>query len=176
MVIRMRLLTYQSEAVLKILKKNQIYMAKPSISFKKEYGALIDILNLSCKCPIFTVVKGRKQISSGRVSNSFRLELEVPENQIKLTEFSVWADFMYGLQFTNPLNYKSVSAQESSELKQSVHTKRIEELKKQKPLSDYRCPQAILEEIKPEWLVSFKKISEKHNTDIYEKITNIFKR
>ena len=45
--------TYQSGAVMRILQSGKIYRASPSISFKKEYAALIDMLGLHCECPIF---------------------------------------------------------------------------------------------------------------------------
>ena len=51
--------TYQSGAVMRILQSGKIYRASPSISFKKEYAALIDMLDLHCECPIFGVVRGR---------------------------------------------------------------------------------------------------------------------
>ena len=38
--------TYQSGAVMRILQSGKIYRASPSISFKKEYAALIDMLDL----------------------------------------------------------------------------------------------------------------------------------
>lgn len=60
--------TYQSGAVMRILQSGKIYRASPSISFKKEYAALIDMLDLHCECPIFGVVRGRKQNTGGRVS------------------------------------------------------------------------------------------------------------
>ena len=44
--------TYQSGAVMRILQSGKIYRASPSISFKKEYAALIDMLDLHCECPI----------------------------------------------------------------------------------------------------------------------------
>ena len=37
--------TYQSGAVMRILQSGKIYRASPSISFKKEYAALIDMLD-----------------------------------------------------------------------------------------------------------------------------------
>ena len=45
--------TYQSGAVMRILQRGEVYWAKPSISFKGEYAALIDMLGLHCECPIF---------------------------------------------------------------------------------------------------------------------------
>ena len=60
--------TYQSSAVMRILQSGEVYWAKPSISFKGEYAALIDMLGLHCECPIFGVVHGRKQNTGGRGS------------------------------------------------------------------------------------------------------------
>lgn len=54
--------TYQSGAVMRILQSGKIYRASPSISFKKEYAALIDMLDLHCECPIFGVVRGESRI------------------------------------------------------------------------------------------------------------------
>ena len=55
--------TYQSGAVMRILQSGKIYRASPSISFKKEYAALIDMLDLHCECPIFGVVRSEEHTS-----------------------------------------------------------------------------------------------------------------
>jgi hypothetical protein len=86
--------TYQSSAVMRILQSGEVYWAKPSISFKGEYAALIDMLGLHCECPIFGVVRGRKQNTGGRVSGAVRIRLNVPREYVRLTEYTVWVDFM----------------------------------------------------------------------------------
>lgn len=83
--------TYQSGAVMRILQRGEVYWAKPSISFKGEYAALIDMLGLHCECPIFGVVHGRKQNTGGRVSGAVRIRLNVPKEYVRLTEYSVWS-------------------------------------------------------------------------------------
>ncbi len=172
----MKLISYQSEAVLNILKKNQVYKAKPSISFKREYGALIDILSLKCDCPVFAVVKGRKQNTSGRVSGAVRLTLDVPLSEIKFTEFSEWADFMYGVKFSKGDRYDVLSSNALEEIDGKKHKELIESLKLQKPINNYKFPQAILECIKPQWLVTYKHMSKFSDINILEKISNIFRR
>ena len=57
--------TYQSKLVLRILKAGEIYRAKPNLSLG-EYDALIDMLGLKCECPIFAVIKGRRQNTGAR--------------------------------------------------------------------------------------------------------------
>ena len=94
--------TYQSGAVMRILQSGKIYRASPSISFKKEYAALIDMLGLHCECPIFGVVRGRKQNTGGRVSGAVRIRLNVPREYVKLTEYTDWADFLDNFKYTNP--------------------------------------------------------------------------
>ena len=41
--------TYQSKLVLRILKAGEIYRAKPNLSLRGEYDALIDMLGLDRK-------------------------------------------------------------------------------------------------------------------------------
>lgn len=150
--------TYQSQAVLRILQRGEIYRAKPSISFSGEYQALIDILNLKCECPIFCVVKGRKQNTGGKVSSSVRLTLDVPDKFVKLTEFSVWADFMYAFKYTRPGSYKSLRAGYEEEITTDKLKQIVADLKRQKRLNEYEYPQVILEKINPAWLKSYKSL------------------
>ena len=100
--------TYQSNLVLRTLKAGDVYRAKPNLGLRGEYDALIDMFGLHCECPIFAVIKGRKQNTGGKVSGSVRLTLDVPDDQIHLTEYSEWADFLYVFKYTRPGNYKSL--------------------------------------------------------------------
>lgn len=173
----MKLITYQSVPVLRILQSKKVYMANPSISFKKEYGALIKLLDLDCDCPIFTVVKNKKHNTAGKISGSVRLVLDVPDEFVKLTEFSVWADLMFALKYTREdriftLTQAGYAAMDSAHLEDI-----IQDLKTQKPLSEYNYPQAILEEIRPEWLLSYKLMTKSNKQIVLlEKIGNIFRR
>ena len=152
--------TYQSSAVMRILQSGKVYRAKPSISFKREYAALIDMLDLHCDCPIFGVVKGRKQNTGGRVSGAVRIRLNVPHEYVKLTEYTVWADFLDNFKYTSPKNYATILAG-TDEVSSSAHARVVADLKNQRPLSKYKVPQAILEYIDPQWVVRYKII---HNT------------
>ena len=107
----------------------------------RAYSALVEILGLHCECPIFGCLRFRRQCTNGKVSSSAKLVLKVPDECVKLTEYSVWADFMYHIQYTKPADY--------------TMDKMIHSLKKQRRPLAYHCPQAILEEIRPEWLVDF---------------------
>ncbi len=147
--------TYQSNLVLKILRSGEIYRAKPNLSLKGEYQAMIDLLGLRCECPIFAVVKGKKQNTGGKVSGSVRLTLDVPEKQVHLTEYEEWADFLYAFKYTNPANYRSLRA-DCEEITVRRYNEILTNLKTQKPVSKYKCPQVVLEKIKPEWLKSVK--------------------
>lgn len=169
--------TYQSQAVLKILLRGEIYRAKPSISFRGEYQALIDILNLKCECPVFCVVKGRKQNTGGKVSSSVKLTLDVPDKFIKLTEFSVWADFMYAFKYTRPGSYKSLRAGYEEEISTDKLKWIINDLKHQRRLSDYEYPQAVLEKINPAWLKSYKVIKlASGKSNLVDKVENFWNR
>ncbi len=172
----MILLTYQSQIVLDILKSKKIYKAKPSISFKGEYAALIEMLDLNCECPIFAVVKSRRQKTSGRVSAAVLLTLDVPDDKIKYTDFNTWADFMYGFTFSKPNNYKKLLPS-CEELPQRKYDEIMSDIINHKPQSYYAFPQAILEEIKPEWLKSYKVLkASDRNINFKEKIGNIFRK
>ncbi len=147
--------TYQSRLVLKILNAGEMYRAKPNLTLKGEYQALIDILGLKCECPIFGVVKGRKQNTGGKVSGSVRLTLDVPDKFVHLTEYEEWADFLDAYRYTVPGNYRSLRP-DCEEITVRRYNEIIQSLKHQKKLSQYECPQAVLEKINPAWLKSVK--------------------
>ena len=147
--------TYQSKLVLKILKSGEIYRAKPNLILKGEYEALNDLLGLRCECPIFGVVKGKRQNTGGKVSGSVRLTLDVPDKLVHLTEYSQWADFLYVFKYTRPGHYRSLRP-DCEEITVRDYNQLLENLAAQKPLSEYKCPQVVLEKIHPAWLKSAK--------------------
>ena len=151
------IITYQSMQVLEIIRSGQVYRAYKSISFAREYQALIDILGLKCVCPIFGCTKGKRQCADGRVSSSVLLTLRVPKEFVKLTEYGAWADLLYVMKSTKS-DYTGLGALQG---RSDVNTRQLqhslESLKQQKKLWQYKVPQAVLEEIRPEWLVEFKR-------------------
>ena len=167
--------TYQSTAVMRILQRGEVYRAHPSISFKKEYAALIDMLDLHCDCPVFGVVAGRKQNTGGRVSGAVRIRLNVPPEYVRLTEYSVWADFMQNCKYTKPNDYKTIIVA-SEEINAAKHKQLIEDLKDQRRLRDYAVPQAILEYIDPQWVVRYKIVkNNREKEDWKENFLNRFR-
>ena len=150
-----KVITYQSEAVLRILKSGQVYRAHKSLSFGKQYGALVDILQLNCESPIFGCLKYHRRCTNGKVSSSVKFLLEVPAEKVKLTEYSVWADFLYAQKFTLAEDYSHVAGL-CQELDQETLDKMIHSLQKQKRPWQYRIPQAVLEEIRPEWVIKYQ--------------------
>ena len=68
----MTVISYQSKLVLRILKAGETYRAKPNLTLRGEYNAMIDLLGLHCECPIFGVLKGKKQNTGGKVSGTKR--------------------------------------------------------------------------------------------------------
>ena len=172
----MKIVTYQSIGVLKILLRGEIYRAKPSISFAGEYGALIDLLGLQCDCPVFGVVKGRKQNTGGKVSGAVRISLDVPDKHIKLTEYSVWADFLYAYKFTKPGNYKALQAN-TGEIGTQRYKEILNDLRHQKKLKFYKFPQAVLEKINPTWMIGHKTMSAGlWGGHLGERIGNVFRK
>ncbi len=161
--------TYQSKLVLKILGSGEVYRAKPNLTLRGEYEALIDLLGLHCECPIFGVVKGRRQNTGGKVSGSVRLTLDVPDRYVRLTEYAVWADFLYAYKFTRPGSYRSLRP-DCEEISVRQYNDILENLKEQRPLGGYQCPQAVLEKIDPEWLKNVK-VTGKDGL-----LSNLFKR
>lgn len=143
--------TYQSKVVLRILKSGEVYRAKPNLGLRGEYDALIDLLGLKCECPIFGVLKGKRQNTGGKVSGSVRLTLDVPDSFIHLTEYEEWADFLYAFKFSKPGNYK-VLRPDCEEISIRRYEELMESLKRQKKPSEYQCPQVVLECIRPDWL------------------------
>jgi len=157
----LKIVTYQSTQVLRILQSGKIYRAYKSIAFEKEYAALIDILGLSCECPVFGCLKYHRKSSGGRVASSVLLTLDVPDEFVKLTEYKIWADFMFYMKYTKPTDYSKLAVSPDTEITQKDLDDAIFELKTQKSPWKYKVPQAILEEIRPEWLVKYKKIAVK---------------
>ena len=133
-----------------------MYRAYKSISFAREYQALIDILGLSCECPVFGCLKYHKKYSGGCVSSSVLLTLNVPKQFVKLTEYKVWADFMFYLKYTRKDNYTKMDMTSETEITQKQLDAAIYALKTQKVSWRYEVPQVILEEIRPEWLVKYE--------------------
>lgn len=149
----MIILTYQSKLVWEVLKSGSVYRAKPNLMLRGEYEALIDLLGLRCECPVFGVVKGKKQNTGGKVSGSVRLALDVPKEAVRFTEYGVWADFLYAFRFTMPGNYKSLRP-DCEEITSRQYQEILEDLQTQRSLSEYSCPQAVLEKIDPSWVKS----------------------
>ena len=138
-----------------MIRSGKVYRAHRNIGMDRAYSALVDILGLHCECPIFGCLRFHRQCTNGKVSSSAKLVLKVPEESVKLTEYSVWADFMYHIRFTKPSDYTMVSVDAVEQLSQAQLDKMIHSLKKQRKPFAYYCPQAILEDIRPEWLVDY---------------------
>ena len=145
--------TYQSKLVWKILKSGETYRAKPNLGLKGEYAALIDMLGLQCECPVFAVIKGRRQNTGGKVSGAVKLTLDVPDKYIYLTEYEVWADFLYAFRYSMPNNYKTLRP-DCEEITGREYAALIENLKEQRPAATYKTPQVVLEKIEPGWVKS----------------------
>ncbi len=147
-------------AVLKILKSGKVYRAYKSQSFYRAYTALVDMLGLKCESPIFGSLRFHKKCTNGRVSTSVKLVLKVPDEFVKLTEYPVWADFMEAIKLTKPGDYRqidaSVKGDGDQEFTQKVLDRIIQNLKTQRSPRQYYIPQAVLEEIRPEWLVRYE--------------------
>jgi hypothetical protein len=152
-VVFILVITYQSTTVLKILKSNKIYRAHRNFRFDKAYSALSDILDLDCECPVFGCLALCKKRFDGKVSSSKKLLLNVPKKHLKLTEFSVWADFLYCQKFTKPKDYTAV-ATNTDEVQQRFLDTLMVDLRIQRRPSSYNVPQVIMKEIRPEWLIT----------------------
>lgn len=114
------------------------------------------MLHLQCECPIFGVLRHYRKCTNGRGANSVKLVLDVPDERIKLTEYSVWADFMFYCQYTKPYDFTKVDPMCMEEISQKRLNRIIRSIKTQKKPGEYRIPQVVLEELRPEWLVSYK--------------------
>lgn len=147
--------TYQSQAVLSVLRRGNVYRAHRNLRFDAAYSELVQLLGLHCDCPIFGFLKGRKRCTNGKVNSSLLLTLQVPDDKVWLTEYGVWADFLYCVQqYTRPASRRRLMPNE--EFTQRRYDQLRNNLKNQRAPEGYQVPQAVLEEIRPEWLLSVK--------------------
>lgn len=148
MIIR----TYQSQKVLEALKHGQVHRARKNLRFAPAYTALVELFQLHCVSPVFGYIKGRRYCTDGKVSDSVLLTLKVPDDRVYLTEYSVWADYMYCIMhYTRPGYRTRLLPNEEYTQRQFNHMQH--DLLTQRPLETYHIPQAVFEEIRPEWLV-----------------------
>ena len=85
---------------------------------------------------------------------------------------------MYSFKFTKATDYSRLKP-DCEEISVRRYQEIIADIKKQRPLSSYKFPQAILEEIQPDWLVSYKLMgggSNGRTETVKEKILNIFRK
>ncbi|WP_216083917.1 hypothetical protein [Hydrogeniiclostridium mannosilyticum] len=154
------IITYQSTQVLDILHSGKVYRAYPSRTLNYAYSSLIDMLGLHCQSPIFGYLKYHRHLADGRLSSSVRLTLKVPREHVKLTEFQTWAEFIYYSKLTKPYDYTQLKPEalqgNTTEISQKKLDHLIRSLKRQKSPWAYRFPQAVLEEIRPEWVADYK--------------------
>lgn len=148
--------TYQSMIVLRKLKNGEVYRPLPSISLGRAYRCLADMLGMHCECPVFGVLRFHRKCSDGKAASSVKLTLRVPNDHVWLTEYAVWAEFLFNLKYTKPYDYTRVDPAYMEECSQRKLNSLIHALKRQKHPIQYRVPQVLLEEIRPEWLVKYK--------------------
>ena len=80
----------------------------------------------------------------------------MPDERIYLTEYNVWADYMYCvMHYTRPGQRTRLLANE--EFTQRQFDTMQKNLLEQRPLDSYEIPQAVFEEIRPEWLTKVEK-------------------
>lgn len=165
--------TYQSKVVKNILASGREYRAKPNLSLRGEYDAMIELLGLHCECPIFGVLKGKKQNTGGKVSGAYRFTLDVPDREVRLTEYGEWADFLYAYRFTMPGNFRALRP-DCEEITVRRYQEILEGIQTQKKPSQYETPQAVLERIRPEWV---KKVHRTHQKGgLFRRLSGLFGR
>lgn len=150
-----RVYTYQSSAVVRKLKNNKVYIAKPEKGMFQDYGeynpylSLIKVLGLKGG-PIFgalSIDMLDQMMEASELEDSDRnklLTLNVPKNEVKLTEYYDWTDYIYALD--DPIGFEKSGGISLSELENLLRDQRSE--------SSYEVPQVVIDKIKPEWIVS----------------------
>jgi hypothetical protein len=142
----MQLITIQSVKILDVLSRNQDYIVYDKVHRIETYKHLQKLLKLP-QLPIFCGVLGKPiNLYGVNTDNACVLMLDVPEHEIKLTEYYTWTDFMYysGEGENNPKIAKSLG----------------KELAEQLSLDKYHIPQAILSHIKPSWIIAKHKCTQ----------------
>ena len=148
--------TYQSMLVLRKLTAGEVYRPLPSLSLDRAYRCLADMLGLKCDCPVFGVLRFHRKCSDGKGASSVKLTLNVPDDHVGVRGSRVWDDSLFNLEYTQPSACTRIDPAFSSECSQQKLSGLIHSLKHQKRPFQYRVPQVVLEEIRPEWLVKYK--------------------
>ena len=146
--------TYQSDEVIDSLKNNQEYHADINSGMFQEKGSrnnpyrkLKQILGLS-NYPIFGALSKtdlERMLDSSFISRRGRklLRLRVPRNEIKITEYYDWTDYLYALE-----------DRKSFEEESGITIKELEDLlREQRDVESYEEPQVILDRIEPSWVI-----------------------
>ena len=90
--------------------------------------------------------------------------------------YTDWADFMENCKYTKPNDYRTIIVA-ASDINSAEHKRLIENLRDQRPLKEYKVPQAILEYIDPRWVIQFKTIKHsREQEDRKERFLNRFRR
>lgn len=171
--------TYQSPVVKKILEEGKVYKALPSVNqnLNKAYKCLIQMLGLSCECPIFGVLRGYRQCTNGAGASSVKFTLDVPDDQVHLTEYDDWAQFLHNIKYISPVNYRSVNPIYLESMPQKELDAIIESLTTPRPPKKYKIPQVVLEKIDPAWIVQENAVLTNNQSEsLVEKVKNLFSK
>lgn len=145
----MKLITIQSKTVLDILMRNEVYRANYQLTaenHKNPYRKMSEHYGWD-SCPIFCAPMGKNVLIESS-SNDVAIELDVPDEIVKLQYYFDWSDFIYFTEF--PDEYADT-------FNTSIYPT-IDDFAKDmfacKNLGSYDIFQATIPRIEPTWMVA----------------------
>lgn len=156
----MKLITIQHASVLNLLKNNNTYYADflrildNKSNLVEPYRLIMSHYNYS-SVPIFcNVLNRRAEFYGANTENAVIIELDVPDDLVKIQSYYDWVDVIYFMEFPNELDGMNID----KFAKDVLEGMNVDD--------DRRAIQATIPYIKPEWLVGSYKLTSKF-TDLH---------
>lgn len=148
----MKVITIQNKAVLDILNKDGIYKAtydRVSDNLVKPYKALAKEYKYNY-CPIFVGVVGKYcEFYGAKLENSVAIELDIPDDEIKLQDYYNWVDVIY---FMEDNDYIKDEFKKVFDISKVPNIETYTKMVLNDLIEDHRAVQGTIPYIKHEWI------------------------
>lgn len=157
----MRAITVQHKNVLQALLNDSIYTTNKKSEgeyLNKAYDFMKNVYEYKTN-PIFLSPVGFNVEMYGATfdENSVAIELDIPEEELKIQEYYSWSDFIYFLEYKKEFADGSVVFENVEDYGESILTE-IKSIEDMGPNTPY---QLTAERLKKEWIISYTDKCEK---------------